>query len=29
MTSAEVSSRETASIWRNRDFVWFWGGQSI
>src|SRR5919107_742579 len=29
MTNAEVSSREPASIWRNRDFVWFWGGQSV
>jgi MFS family permease len=29
MTNAEVSSREPASIWRNRDFLWFWGGQSV
>lgn len=28
MTYAQVPSRETASIWRNRDFLWFWGGQS-
>jgi Na+/melibiose symporter-like transporter len=28
-TSAEVASRETASLWRNRDFLWFWGGQSV
>jgi MFS family permease len=29
MTSADVEPRETASIWRNRDFLWFWGGQSV
>jgi MFS family permease len=28
MTRLEVSSGET-SIWRNRDFLWFWGGQSV
>ena len=29
MTSVEASPRQTASIWRNRDFLWFWGGQSV
>jgi len=29
MTSAEASPRDTTSIWRNRDFLWFWGGESV
>jgi Na+/melibiose symporter-like transporter len=29
MTKAEVSPDAATSIWRNRDFLWFWGGQSV
>ncbi|MEV2240403.1 MFS transporter [Micromonospora sp. NPDC049891] len=29
MTSTTVTSQQAASIWRNRDFLWFWGGQSV
>src|SRR5688572_6113231 len=29
MTSATVPSRGAASIWHSRDFLWFWGGQSV